>query len=50
MMNVGKHLLEREEVIYAARTIREHTINLRVEVFSKDNRALLDLFEEENAM
>src|ERR1700693_5037369 len=36
-MNIGKQLLEREEVTYAARTIGEHTIDLRIEVFVKDN-------------
>ena len=49
-MNIGKKLLEREEVTYAARTIGEHTIDLRVEVFVKDNSILLDLLEEVKAM
>jgi len=49
-MNVGKQLLEREEVTYAARTIGEHTIDLRVEVFVKDNGVLLDLLEHVKAM
>ncbi len=49
-MNVGKQLLEREEVTYAARTIGEHTIDLRVEVFVKDNAILLDLLEHVKAM
>jgi DNA-binding Lrp family transcriptional regulator len=49
-MNVGRQLLEREEVTYAARTIGEHTIDLRVEVFVKDNRVLLDLLEHVKAM
>jgi DNA-binding Lrp family transcriptional regulator len=44
-MNIGKELLKREEVSFAARTIGEHTIDLRVEVFVKDNGVLLDLLE-----
>ena len=44
-MSIGKELLEREEVVYAARTIGEHTIDLRIEVFVKDNGVLLDLLE-----
>jgi DNA-binding Lrp family transcriptional regulator len=49
-MKIGKELLEREEVTYAARTIGEHTIDLRVEVFVKDNALLLDLLETVKAM
>ncbi|HXQ92181.1 MAG TPA: hypothetical protein VN739_04185 [Nitrososphaerales archaeon] len=49
-MNVGKELLKREEVTYATRTIGEHTIDLRVEVFVKDNGVLLDLLEKVKAM
>jgi len=49
-MNVGKQLLEREEVTYAARTIGEHTIDLRVEVFVKENGVLLNLLEDVKAM
>ena len=49
-MNVGKELLKREEVTYAARTIGEHTIDLRVEVFVKDNGVLLNLLEDVKAM
>ena len=49
-MNIGKELLKREEVTYAARTIGEHTIDLRVEVFVKDNGVLLDLLENVKAM
>jgi len=41
-MNVGKELLKREEVTYAARTIGDHTIDVRIEVFVKDNGVLLD--------
>jgi DNA-binding Lrp family transcriptional regulator len=49
-MNIGKELMEREEVTYAARTIGEHTIDLRVEVFVKNNGTLLDLLEHVKAM
>jgi len=49
-MNIGKELLKREEVTSAFRTIGEHTIDLRVEVFVKDNGILLDLMEEVKAM
>ena len=34
-MDVGRELLKREEVTYVARTIGEHTIDLRIEVFVK---------------
>jgi DNA-binding Lrp family transcriptional regulator len=49
-MNIGRELLKREEVTFAARTIGEHTIDLRVEVFVKDNGVLLDLLETVKAM
>ena len=49
-MNIGKELLEREEVTYAARTIGEHALDLRVEVFVKDNGILLNLLEDVKAM
>ena len=49
-MNIGKELLKREEVSSAFRTIGEHTIDLRVEVFVKDNGILLDLMEQVKAM
>jgi DNA-binding Lrp family transcriptional regulator len=49
-MNIGRELLEREEVTYAARTIGEHTIDLRIEVFVKDNGVLLNLLEHVKAM
>ncbi len=49
-MNIGNELLKREEVTYAARTIGEHTIDLRIEVFVKDNNVLLDLLENVKAM
>src|ERR1700686_5570121 len=49
-IEIGKQLLEREEVTYAARTIGEHTIDLRIEVFVKDNGVLLNLLEVVKAM
>jgi DNA-binding Lrp family transcriptional regulator len=49
-MKIGEALLEREEVTSAFRTIGEHTIDLRVEVFVKDNAVLLDVLEEVKAM
>jgi DNA-binding Lrp family transcriptional regulator len=49
-ISVGQELLKREEVTYAARTIGEHTIDLRIEVFVKDNGVLLDLLETVKAM
>ncbi len=49
-MKIGEELLKREEVTSAFRTIGEHTIDLRVEVFVKDNGVLLDLLEEVKAM
>jgi len=49
-MNIGKELLKREEVTSAFRTTGEHTIDLRVEVFVKDNGILLDLMEQVKCM
>ena len=49
-MDIGKELLEREEVTFAARTIGEHTIDLRIEVYVRDNSELLNLLEEIKAM
>jgi DNA-binding Lrp family transcriptional regulator len=49
-IDIGRELLRREEVTYAARTIGEHTIDLRVEVFVKDNGVLLNLLEDVKAM
>ncbi len=49
-MNIGEELLKREEVTSALRTIGEHTIDLRVEVFVKDNGILLDLLEQVKGM
>ena len=49
-IDIGKELLKRDEVTYAARTIGEHTIDLRIEVFVKDNGVLLNLLEDVKAM
>ncbi len=49
-MSIGKELLKREEVTFAARTIGEHTIDLRIEVYVKDNGVLLNLLEDVKAM
>jgi DNA-binding Lrp family transcriptional regulator len=49
-MRIGEELLKHEEVTSAFRTIGEHTIDLRVEVFVKDNSVLFDLLEEVKAM
>jgi DNA-binding Lrp family transcriptional regulator len=49
-IELGKELLQREEVMCAARTIGEHTIDLRIEVFVKDNGVLLNLLEDVKAM
>ena len=49
-MNIGKELLKREEVTAVFRTIGEHTIDMRAEIFVKDNRILLDLIEKVKAM
>jgi DNA-binding Lrp family transcriptional regulator len=49
-MRIGKELLKRKEVTSVTRMIGEHTIDLRVEVFVKDNRMLLNLIEEIKSM
>jgi DNA-binding Lrp family transcriptional regulator len=49
-MIIGKELLKRKEVTSVTRMIGEHTIDLRIEVFVKGNRALLDLIEEIKTM
>jgi hypothetical protein len=49
-MDIGKAMLKRDEVVYAARTIGEHTIDLRIEVYVRDNGELLNLLEEIKAM
>ena len=42
---IGRELLSRREVTSVARTIGEHTIDLIVEMFVKDNAELLDFQE-----
>jgi DNA-binding Lrp family transcriptional regulator len=49
-MSVGKELLKRPEVTYVARSIGEHTIDLRVETFVQDNNELLNLLEDVKGM
>jgi DNA-binding Lrp family transcriptional regulator len=49
-MSIGKELLKRKEVTSVTRMIGEHTIDLRVEVFVKDNQMLLNLIEDVKAM
>jgi DNA-binding Lrp family transcriptional regulator len=49
-MTVGRELLKRSEVTYVARSIGEHTIDLRVETFIKDNNELLNLLEDVKGM
>jgi DNA-binding Lrp family transcriptional regulator len=49
-VDIGRELLKREEVTSAVRTIGEHTIDLRIEVFVKDNGVLLNLLEDVKAM
>jgi DNA-binding Lrp family transcriptional regulator len=49
-MRIGKELLKRKEVTSVTRMIGEHTIDLRVEVFVRDNRMLLNLIEEIKSM
>lgn len=48
--SVGKALLKRKEVTNVARTIGEHTIDLRVEIVVKDYGMLLNFIEETKAM
>jgi DNA-binding Lrp family transcriptional regulator len=47
---LAKKLLLLDNVVYAARSVGEHTIDLRVEVIVKDNKELLDLLEDVKAM
>jgi DNA-binding Lrp family transcriptional regulator len=49
-LNIGRELLKRKEVTYVARLVREHTIDLRVEIVLKDYVMLLDLIEKIKAM
>jgi len=47
---IGKSLLKRKEIIFVARMIGEHTIDLRVEIIVKDYAMLLNLIEKIKAM
>ena len=49
-MGIGKALLKCKDVTSVSRMIGEHTIDLRVEVFVKDNHMLLNLIEEIKSM
>src|SRR5579862_1953072 len=49
-MTVGRELMKRSEVTYVARSIGEHTIDLRVETFIQDNNQLLNLLEDVKGM
>ena len=49
-MIIGKALLKLREVRSVTRMIGEHTIDLRVEVFVRDNRELLNLIEKIKTM
>lgn len=47
---VANKLLTSDEVTYVAKSIGEHTIDLRVEAIVKDNGSILDLLENIKAM
>jgi DNA-binding Lrp family transcriptional regulator len=47
---VANKLLTSDEVTYVAKSIGEHTIDLRVEAIVKDNGSILDLLEKIKAM
>jgi DNA-binding Lrp family transcriptional regulator len=47
---ISRELMKRDEVTCAARTIGEHTIDLRIQVHVKDNAVLLNLIEDVKAM
>lgn len=49
-MDVGKELLKRQEVTSAARSLGEHTIELYVETYVRDNAELLNLLEDMKSM
>ena len=48
--SVANKLLTSDEVTYVAKSIGEHTIDLRVETIVKDNASILDLLEKIKAM
>jgi hypothetical protein len=47
---VAKDLLTMEPIIFVGKSIRRHTIDLRVESIVKDNSQILDLMEKMRAM
>jgi hypothetical protein len=47
---VAKKLLDINEVTYVAKSIGEHTIDLKIETIVKDNDSILDLLEKIKAM
>jgi DNA-binding Lrp family transcriptional regulator len=47
---VANKLLTSDEITYVAKSIGEHTIDLRVEAIVKDNGSILDLLEKIKAM
>ena len=47
---IAKSLLERDEVIYAGKSIGQHTIDLRVETILEDNAEILRMMELLKAM
>jgi len=47
---VANRLLENDEVVYVGKSIREHTIDLRVEIIIRDNSELLNILEKVKAM
>jgi hypothetical protein len=48
-MGIGKELLKRENVAYVARTIGQFNIDLKVEVFVRNNDDLINLIEDVKA-
>jgi DNA-binding Lrp family transcriptional regulator len=44
-VSIGETLLKRDEVVYAGRSVGQHTIDLKVELIIKDNAQLIDLLE-----
>ena len=48
--SVANKLLTSDEVTYVAKSIGEHTIDLRVEAIVRDNGSILDLLEKIKAM
>lgn len=49
-MAIGKELLKRKDVAYVARSVGQFNIDLRVEIFIRNNDDLIDLIEEVKGM